>query len=102
MCVGTLINKKGIYTKGHNLSTLIGDGDSWGYIACGKKYHNSIEEVYGETYGAKDKITIIWDSKKGKISFKKNGKKFGVAYDKVKGEMYFGFSYISITKGKIL
>ncbi|KFG42411.1 SPRY domain-containing protein [Toxoplasma gondii GAB2-2007-GAL-DOM2] len=55
--------------------------DSWGYGGTAKKSFSRKFENYGETYGVGDVIGTIIDLDDLRLSFTKNGKFLGVAYD---------------------
>lgn len=77
----------GVAKKTHGMTTYLGaTADGWGYVANGKKNHNSGSGAnYSETFGSGDTITVILDLSKGELSFKKNGKNLGVAFTNVTG-----------------
>eukprot|EP01080_Neovahlkampfia_damariscottae_P007523 gene7523-11847_t len=76
----------GVAKPNYPLNTYLGHNvNGWGYVANGKKNHNSGSGIpYGnQTYAQGDVITVYVDLTKGTIGFKKNGKDLGTAYSNV-------------------
>lgn len=65
----------------HDLGT---DSQGFGYGGTGKKSHNRQFVDYGEPYGKDDVIGCLLDLDAGVLSFTKNGKVFGPAFEAVK------------------
>ncbi len=60
--------------------------NSWGYV-LGNGYKTTTESLaYGEPYGINDTITVEWHD--GKLTFYKNSRSQGVAYENVRGSFY--------------
>lgn len=66
-------------------SYLGSDNYGWGYMADQELYHSNKTIDYGEKYSIGDIITVIVDLDRGIVSFGKNGKDFGVAFEQVTG-----------------
>jgi len=63
----------------------------WGYLASktkGYAYNQGRVIAYGEGYNTGDIITVELDFDKKSISFSKNGKSYGVAYQNLKGPVF--------------
>jgi alpha-tubulin suppressor-like RCC1 family protein len=85
--------------SGHaDLNTFLG-GCSQGYGFIGEQalYHNREKvKVYGDAFGAGDVVGVILDLNVGTLSFTKNGKNLGVAFDKVFGEMFPAVAFYNV------
>lgn len=80
----------GVATSEADLNTYLGGcSKGWGFIGEQALYH-SRENVkgYGETFSTGDFIGISLDFHRGTLSFSRNGKSLGVAFDKMCGELY--------------
>ncbi len=56
------------------------DKHSFGFGGTGKKSHNKSFESYGEEYGKGDVLGCMLDADAHNISFSKNGRDLGVAF----------------------
>lgn len=85
----------GIATSSADLNTFLGGcSQGWGYIGEQALYHNREKvKIYGESFTAGDVITVHLDFNEGTLSFSKNGKALGVAFDKIFGEIYPAFAF---------
>ena len=80
----------GVATSEADLNTYLGGcSHGWGFIGEQALYH-SRENVkgYGEAFSTGDFIGISLDFHRGTLSFSRNGKSLGVAFDKICGELY--------------
>ena len=80
----------GVATSEADLNTYLGGcSHGWGFIGEQALYH-SRENVkgYGEAFSTGDFIGISLDFHRGTLSFSRNGKSLGAAFDKICGELY--------------
>ena len=80
----------GVATSEADLNTFLGGcSNGWGFIGEQALYHNR-ENVkgYGEAFTAGDFICVSLDFHAGTLSFSRNGKPLGVAFDKICGELF--------------
>ena len=88
----------GVATSEADLNTFLGGcGHGWGFIGEQALYHNR-ENVkgYGEAFSAGDFIGVYLDFHLGTLSFSRNGKQLGVAFDKICGELYPAVAFYNI------
>ena len=81
-----------------DLYTFLGGcPNGWGFIGEQALYHNR-ENVkgYGETFSPGDIIGISLDFYVGTLSFSKNGKNLGLAFDKIFGELYPAVAFYNV------
>ena len=77
----------GVATSAADLHTFLGGcGSGWGFIGEQALYHNREKvKIYGESFSSGDVIGVTLDLNAGTLSFSKNKKNLGVAFDKVSG-----------------
>ena len=75
----------GVATSQADLHTFLGGcGSGWGFIGEQALYHNREKvKIYGESFSSGDVIGVTLDLNAGTLSFTKNKKNLGVAFDKV-------------------
>lgn len=75
----------GVATSAADLHTFLGGcANGWGFIGEQALYHNREKvKIYGETFSSGDVIGVTLDLYAGTLSFSKNKKNLGVAFDKV-------------------
>jgi len=80
----------GIATSMVDLHTFLGGcSQGWGFIGEQALYHNREKvKVYGESFSAGDIIKVEVDLSLGYLSYSKNGKFLGCAFEKIYGDMY--------------
>ena len=81
-----------------DLHTFLGGcPNGWGFIGEQALYHNR-ENVkgYGETFSPGDIIGVCLDFYLGTLSFSKNGKNLGLAFDKIYGELYPAVAFYNV------
>lgn len=80
----------GVATSSVDLSTFLGGcSHGWGFIGEQALYHNREKvKVYGEAFTSGDIIGVTLDFNLGTLSFSKNRKNLGVAFDKIYGDLY--------------
>ena len=73
-----------------DLHTFLGGcSNGWGFIGEQALYHNREKvKVYGDAFSSGDVIGVILDFNNGTLSFARNGKSLGVAFDKIHGELF--------------
>ena len=81
-----------------DLNTFLGGCKSgWGFIGEQALYHNREKvKVYGESFSAGDVIGVILDLNQGTLSFLRNGKLLGVAFDKIYGELFPAVAFYNV------
>lgn len=88
----------GVATSEADLNTFLGGcSNGWGFIGEQALYH-SRENVkgYGEAFTAGDFIGVSLDFHLGTLSFSRNGKQLGVAFDKICGELYPAVAFYNV------
>lgn len=88
----------GVASSPVDLNTFLG-GCSKGYGFIGEQalYHNREKvKIYGETFGAGDVIGVTLDLYHGTLSFTKNKKSLGVAFDKIYGELFPAVAFYNV------
>lgn len=88
----------GVATSEADLNTFLGGcNNGWGFIGEQALYH-SRENVkgYGEAFSAGDFIGVSLDFHLGTLSFSRNGKLLGVAFDKMCGELYPAVAFYNV------
>ena len=88
----------GVATSEADLNTFLGGcNNGWGFIGEQALYH-SRENVkgYGEAFNAGDFIGVSLDFHLGTLSFSRNGKLLGVAFDKMCGELYPAVAFYNV------
>ena len=88
----------GVATSEADLNTFLGGcSNGWGFIGEQALYH-SRENVkgYGEAFVAGDFIGVSLDFHLGTLSFSRNGKQLGVAFDKICGELYPAVAFYNV------
>ena len=80
----------GIASSSADLSSFLGGcGEGWGFIGEQALYHNREKvKVYGEAFSSGDIIGVTLDMNQGTLSFSKNHRNLGIAFDKIYGELY--------------
>jgi alpha-tubulin suppressor-like RCC1 family protein len=88
----------GIATAQADLNTFLGGcNHGHGFIGEQALYHNREKvKVYGDTFGSGDVIGVTLDLDIGTLSFSKNGKSFGVAFDKIYGEIFPAVAFYNV------
>lgn len=81
-----------------DLNTFLGGcSNGWGFIGEQALYHNREKvKVYGESFSAGDVIGVILDLNQGTLSFLRNGKLLGVAFDKIYGELFPAVAFYNV------
>jgi alpha-tubulin suppressor-like RCC1 family protein len=78
-------------------SFLGGCSAGWGFIGEQALYHNREKvKVYGESFTAGDVIGVILDLFHGTLSFSRNGKILGIAFDKIYGELFPAVAFYNV------
>jgi len=80
----------GVATSAVDLNTFLGGcGNGWGFIGEQALYHGREKvKIYGEPFSSGDIVSVTLDFNNGTLSFSKNGKMLGVAFDKLYGELF--------------
>ena len=80
----------GVATSEADLNTYLGGcSNGWGFIGEQALYHSRKNvKGYGDAFSTGDFIGISLDFHRGTLSFSRNGKSLGVAFDKMCGELY--------------
>jgi hypothetical protein len=88
----------GAATSAADLSSFLGGcGHGWGFIGEQALYHNREKvKVYGESFSSGDIVGVTLDLNQGTISFSRNGKSMGVAFEKVYGELYPAAAFYNV------
>lgn len=88
----------GVATAMADLNTFLGGcSNGWGFIGEQALYHNRDKvKGYGDSFSAGDIIGVVLDLKHGTMSFTKNGKMLGVAFDKMFGELYPAVAFYNV------
>lgn len=88
----------GVATSAADLTTFLGGCQhGWGFIGEQALYHNREKvKIYGDAYSAGDTIGVSIDLNQGTLSFSRNGKWLGVAFDKVFGELYPAVAFYNV------
>ena len=81
-----------------DLNTFLGGcSNGWGFIGEQALYHNREKvKVYGESFSAGDVIGVILDLNQGTLSFLRNGKLLGTAFDKIYGELFPAVAFYNV------
>ena len=79
----------GVATSEVELNTFLGGCPcGWGFIGEQALYHNREKvKIYGDSFSSGDIVGVTLDLNAGTLSFSKNGKDLGVAFDKLFGEL---------------
>ena len=88
----------GVATASADLNTFLGGcANGWGFIGEQALYHNR-ENVkgFGEAFTAGDTVGVHLDFHAGTLSFSRNGKSLGVAFDKICGELYPAVAFYNV------
>ncbi len=88
----------GVATSAADLNTFLGGcSNGWGFIGEQALYHNREKvKVYGETFTTGDVIGVTLDLNLGTLSFTKNKKSLGIAFDKIYGDLYPAVAFYNI------
>lgn len=80
----------GVATRDADLSTFLGgDDNGWGFIGDRALYHKRTKvKAYGERFGQGDTIGVTLNMDRGTLSFTKNGRDLGVAFEGLVGGLY--------------
>jgi len=77
----------GVVNQGYVANSRLGPS-SWGYLSNGQKYNAGIAQAYGDRYSDGDVITIELEFGSKQITFYKNGKSQGVAFQNLSGPVF--------------
>lgn len=88
----------GVATSAADLGSFLGGCEhGWGFIGEQALYHNREKvKVYGEPFSSGDVVGITLDLDAGTLSFSKNSKNLGVAFDKIFGELYPAVAFYNV------
>ena len=88
----------GVATSTADLNTFLGGcSEGWGFIGEQALYHGREKvKIYGEPFSAGDVVGIILDFISGTLSFTRNGKPLGIAFDKIYGELYPAVAFYNV------
>lgn len=80
----------GVATSAADLNSFLGGcANGWGFIGEQALYHNREKvKVYGESFTSGDVIGVSLDLNMGTMSFSKNKRNLGIAFDKIYGDLY--------------
>ena len=88
----------GVATSAADLNTFLGGCmNGWGFIGEQALYHNREKvKVYGEPFTTGDLIGVTLDLNVGTLSFTKNRKPLGVAFEKIYGDLYPAVAFYNV------
>lgn len=88
----------GVATSAVDLNTFLGGcSHSWGFIGEQALYHNREKvKVYGEVFSTGDVIGVTLDMNVGTLSFSKNKKNLGTAFDKIYGDLFPAVAFYNL------
>eukprot|EP01041_Mallomonas_annulata_P001258 gene1258-2435_t len=88
----------GVARSSADLHTFLGGcGNGWGFIGEQALYHNREKvKVYGDAFSSGDIIGVLLDLNNGTLSFTRNGKTLGVAFDKIYGELFPAVAFYNV------
>lgn len=88
----------GVASSAADLNTFLGGCPyGWGFIGEQALYHNREKvKIYGESFSAGDIVGVILDLNGGTLSFSRNGKMLGVAFDKIYGELFPAVAFYNV------
>jgi len=88
----------GIASSAADLNTFLGGcADGWGFIGEQALYHGREKvKIYGEPFSAGDVVGVILDFNSGTLSFTRNGKTLGIAFDKIYGELFPAVAFYNV------
>ena len=80
------------------MSTFLGGCPcGWGFIGEQAIYHNREKvKIYGEAFNAGDVVGVVLDLNNGTLSFSRNGKMLGIAFDKIYGEVFPAVAFYNV------
>jgi len=89
MCIGVVPEDKWREIE------FIGDHHSWGFYSNGDtRYQAGYNRQYGPRYLNFDRVAVVCDFDKCTISFEKNGRDLGVAFENLDGPVRVGVSML--------
>lgn len=88
----------GVASSAADLSSFLGGcNQGWGFIGEQALYHNREKvKVYGESFVSGDIVGVTLDLNQGTMSFSRNHKSMGVAFDKIFGELYPAVAFYNV------
>ena len=88
----------GIASSLADLNTFLGGcSEGWGFIGEQALYHGREKvKIYGEPFSAGDVVGVILDFNSGTLSFTKNGKTLGIAFDRIYGELFPAIAFYNV------
>jgi len=88
----------GVASSSADLSTFLGGCPcGWGFIGEQAIYHNREKvKIYGEAFNAGDVVGVVLDLNNGTLSFSRNGKMLGIAFDKIYGEVFPAVAFYNV------
>ncbi len=88
----------GVATSTADLNTFLGGcGSGYGFIGEQALYHNREKvKIYGDQFATGDVIGVTLDLNHGTLSFSKNRKSLGVAFDKIFGELFPAVAFYNV------
>jgi hypothetical protein len=88
----------GIASSAADLNTFLGGcAEGWGFIGEQALYHGREKvKIYGEPFSAGDIVGVILDFNSGTLSFTRNGKTLGIAFDKIYGELFPAIAFYNV------
>ena len=88
----------GVASSAADLNTFLGGcPNGWGFIGEQALYHNREKvKIYGESFSAGDVVGVVLDLNNGILSFSRNGKMLGVAFDKIYGELFPAVAFYNV------
>ena len=80
----------GVASSAADLTTFLGGcSHGWGFIGEQALYHGREKtKVYGETFVSGDTVGLVIDQNNGTVSFLKNRRSMGIAFENVYGELF--------------
>jgi hypothetical protein len=88
----------GIASSAADLNTFLGGcSEGWGFIGEQALYHGREKvKIYGDPFSAGDVVGVILDFNSGTLSFTRNGKTLGIAFDKIYGELFPAIAFYNV------
>ena len=88
----------GVASSAADLSSFLGGcAHGYGFIGEQALYHNREKvKIYGEPFTSGDIVGVTLDLNSGTVSFSRNHKSLGIAFDRVFGELYPAVAFYNV------